>query len=55
MAKYLDLHLESDQRLRTDLQAKEVAVNLKGKQMLGLQGSLKSILKFPIIWDLGNR
>ena len=54
MAKYLDLHLESDQRIRTDLQAKEVSVNLKGKQMLGFKGIFKVNFEIPDYVGLGK-
>lgn len=54
MAKYLGLHLESDQKIRTDLEVNEVAVNLKGKQMLGFKGIFKVNFKIPDYVGLGK-
>ena len=54
MAKYLGLHLESDQRIRTDLQAEEVSVTLKGKQMLGFKGIFKVNFEIPDYLGLGK-
>ncbi len=54
MAKYLGLHLESDQRIRTDLQVKEVTVNLKGKQMVGFIGIFKVNFEIPDYVGLGK-
>ncbi len=47
MAKYLDLQLSPDQRIKTELQLKKVKTNLKGKQMIGFKGIFKINFKIP--------
>lgn len=54
MAKYLDLHLNSDQRIKTELQLKQTKVNLKGKQMLGFTGMFKTNFLIPDDIGLGK-
>lgn len=54
MSKYLDFHLGIDQRIKTDLQLKEVKVNLKGRQMIGFKGIFKTNFMIPDYAGLGK-
>lgn len=54
MAKYLDLQLSPDQRIKTELQLKKIKTNLKGKQMIGFKGIFKTNFKIPDGAGLGK-
>lgn len=54
MAKYLDVRLEADEWIKTDLQLKEVQANLKGKQMIGFKGIFKTNFMIPDFSGLGK-
>ncbi len=54
MSKYLDLQLGIDQRIKTDLQFKEVKANLKGRQMIGFKGIFKTNFMIPDYAGLGK-
>ncbi|ACN13661.1 putative DNA repair protein [Desulforapulum autotrophicum HRM2] len=54
MAKYLDVRLEPDQRIRTALQLKQTKVTLKGTSMVGFKGIFKTNFMVPDYAGLGK-
>ena len=54
MAKYLDLQLSPDQRIKTELQLKKIKTNFKGKQMIGFKGIFKTNFRIPDGLGLGK-
>jgi len=54
MAKYLDVHLEPDQRIRTEVQLKQTKVTLKGNSMAGFKGIFKTNFMLPDYAGLGK-
>ncbi len=53
-AKGLDYWLAKDQRIRTELQVREINVNLKGKQMKAFKGVFKTNFLIPDYLGLGK-
>jgi hypothetical protein len=54
MSKYLGVHLEKEQQIKTDIQLKQTKVVLKGKQMIGFKGIFKTNFKIPDHLGLGK-
>ena len=54
MAKYLDLQLSPDQRIKTELQLKKIKTNFKGKQMIVFKGIFKTNFRIPDGLGLGK-
>ena len=54
MSKYLGVHLEKEQQIKTDIQLKQAKVVLKGKQMIGFKGIFKTNFKIPDHLGLGK-
>ncbi len=54
MSKYLDLHINKDQRIEADLQLKQVNTMLKGKKMLGFKGVFTTNFMIPDYAGLGK-
>jgi hypothetical protein len=54
MAKYLGCHLEPDQRIQSDLNFRQLRTTLKGKSMLGFEGTFKTNFHLPDYSALGK-
>ncbi len=54
MSKYLDHRLAEDQRIKVDLNVKEVKANLKGQKMIGFKGSFKANFNIPDGFGVGK-
>lgn len=54
MAKWLDCRLDRDQRIETDLNVREVPVNLKGNRMIGFKGIFRANFILPDHAGLGK-
>ncbi|WP_304511762.1 CRISPR-associated endonuclease Cas6 [Desulfobacula sp.] len=54
MSKYLDLQLEQNQKINTDLQFQQTKVTLKSQQMIGFKGMFKTNFIVPDHMGLGK-
>ncbi|MBF0449916.1 MAG: DNA repair protein [Candidatus Magnetomorum sp.] len=54
MSKYLDYHLEIDQRIQTKVDLHETSVNLKGKTMIGFNGFFQTNFMIPDNLGIGK-
>lgn len=54
MSKYLNYHLEKDQRIHAKIDFQETTVTLKGKKMIGFNGVFKTNFLIPDYLGLGK-
>jgi hypothetical protein len=54
MAKFLDTHLDRDQRIQTNLRLEHQPVNLKNQKMLGFKGMFKTNFMLPDLSGIGK-
>ncbi len=54
MSKYLDLHLNKEQKIDVDLKVRQVQAILKGKKMIGFKGVFKTNFIIPDYVGLGK-